>query len=56
MSVATRDGAWISEVKVTRLDCTKCGTFLTSQHAMNDRETESAIREHAREHHGGIDR
>ena len=53
MSVATKDGPWLSITTVVRLDCSKCGTVLTTTRPQNEREQDTLIREHAREH-GGI--
>lgn len=54
MSVAMKDGAWVSVTLVARFDCSRCGTpFFTSSHAMNDREIDEKIRQHANEKHGG---
>lgn len=54
MSIATKDGAWISERKISRFDCDKCGTFFTSRWPCNDREADEIIRKHAQEKHKGI--
>lgn len=55
MTVATKDGPWISAIAVTRIDCSKCGTVLTTRWPTNDREVYELIRMHAQTH-GGINR
>jgi hypothetical protein len=55
VSVATKQGAWISATQVTRLECSQCGLVSVSKWPMNDRQLDEAIAEHARKH-GGIDR
>lgn len=56
MSVATKDGAWISGQEQTRLDCDKCGPAFAIIRGTNEQEIYEAIRIHARDKHGGVDR
>lgn len=53
MSIAAKDGAWISETTVSRFDCSKCGTIETTRWPCNDRESSEKISKHMREKHGG---
>lgn len=55
MSIATKDGAWLSAQEQTRIDCNKCGPNVATIRGTNDREVDEAIRKHAREKHGGVD-
>lgn len=52
MSVAMKDGAWVSATIVIKFDCTKCGNFYTSSCPLNDREQDAIIREHSDIHKG----
>jgi hypothetical protein len=40
----------------TRIDCDKCGPAVEIVRGSNDRKVEEAVRKHAIEKHGGIDR
>lgn len=55
MSIATKDGAWISITNVIRLECSVCGLVEVTRWPKNDRETDDLIVKHARKH-GGTDR
>lgn len=56
MSVAGKDGAWVSGVRVAKLNCTKCGSFNLGEFPMNDRQLDAAITAHLVDKHGGVDR
>ena len=52
MAYPTKDGNWISATKVTRIDCTTCGTVTTTRYPTNESETLALLREHAQKHGG----
>lgn len=56
MSTATKDGPWIHAQAQTRIDCDACGPAVEIIRGDNVREIEEAVRKHAREKHGGVDR
>lgn len=53
MSVAAKDGAWVSASRVVRLYCDKCGVVEVTRYPKNDREIDAMVMEHVRQKHGG---
>lgn len=53
MSVAAKDGAWISATRVARIDCDRCGLVEVSRYPRNDREIDEMVMDHIRAKHGG---
>lgn len=56
MGKPAKDGAWVTAMRVVKIECTACGTVSIGKFPMNEREIDAAVREHINSKHGGSGR
>jgi hypothetical protein len=55
MSQQAKDGAWVSAVRVVRVDCSNCGYgVIVSASPLSDREMSEKVQDHLRTHGGEV--